>query len=129
MQHQLDILVVDDWLDSAESLAELIHIWGFIARTAQSGLAALEAARAKVPDVVILDISMPQMDGLETARRLRQEHPENPMHLIAITGHGAESSFNDAIDAEFDHHLVKPADPENILKILSVLRGDGRNNN
>ena len=122
MQHHFDILVVDDWPDSAESLAELIRFWGFDARTAQSGPAALEAARVKLPDVVIMDIGMPQMDGLEAARLLRREHPGHPMHLIAVTGHGIESAHNAAIDAEFEHHLVKPADPQKIFQIIRALR-------
>lgn len=121
VQQQLDILVVDDWLDTAESLAELIRIWGFEARTAFSGPSALAAARVKPPDVVIMDIGMPQMDGLEAARLLRQEHDGHPMHLIAVTGHGVESTLNASIDAEFDQHLVKPADPEKIFRILNGL--------
>jgi len=121
VQHDLDILVVDDWLDTAESLAELIRLWGFDARTAYSGPSALAAARAKLPDVVIMDIGMPQMNGLEAARLLRQEHDGHALHLIAVTGHGVESSFNAAIDAEFDQHLVKPADPQKIFQILCAL--------
>lgn len=121
MQYHLNILVVDDWLDAAESLAELIQIWGFESRAAHSGQGALEAARVKPPDVVIMDISMPGMDGLEAARRMRQEHAGHPMHLIAVTGHGVESAFNHSIDVEFEHHLVKPADPQKIFQILLTL--------
>lgn len=123
MQYHLDILVVDDFMDTAESLAELIRIWGFEARTAFSGPSALDAARAKRPDVVIMDIGMPQMDGLEAARLLRQEHEGHPIHLIAVTGHGVESAFNEAIDAEFDHHLVKPPDPARLFQILNTWAG------
>lgn len=121
MKNKLDILVVDDWLDSAESLAELLQIWGFEARAANSGLAALEAARQKLPDVVVMDISMPRMNGIEAAGFLRREHPGHPMHLIAMTGHGRESACHAAIQAQFDTHLVKPADPQKIHAILRVL--------
>src|SRR6185436_20118953 len=80
------ILVVDDNVDSAETLAEMLKLWGHEVQTAHDGPAALEAARAQPPDAVLLDLSLPVMDGYETARRLRKEGLGKL--LVAVTGFG-----------------------------------------
>ncbi len=102
------VLVVDDAADAASSLAELLALWGHAVRTASDGASALEVAREFRPDVVLLDIGMPDMDGFETARRLRAEHGPDAMVLVAVTGYGQEDDRRRSRDAGFRHHLVKP---------------------
>lgn len=106
----LKILTVDDVADSAESLAELLGMFGHQTRVAFSGSAALEVARDWQPEVVLLDIGMPGMDRYETARRLRVEYGRDGMTLIALTGYGQDSDRAGAQEAGFDYLLVKPVD-------------------
>ena len=113
------ILVVDDNVDSAESLTVLLQVSGHDVCAAHSGDAALAAARDFRPDVVLLDIGMPGMDGHEVARRLREEHRD--LVLVAVTGYGLERDRLDSKQAGFDHHLVKPVDPETLRGLLASL--------
>ncbi len=113
------ILVVDDIADSAETLAELLGMWNHNVRTALSGAAALEIVREFHPQLVLLDIGMPVMDGFEVARRLRQEHGRDQMTLVAMTGYGHGSDRERTSEAGFDHHLVKPVDLEYLQKLLA----------
>jgi CheY-like chemotaxis protein len=110
------ILVVDDSQDSAESLALLLELHGHEVRTAFAGPAALETASAFCPDVVLLDIGLPGMDGYEVARRLRAEH--GGCRLIALTGYGRDDDRRRSREAGFDHHLVKPVDLEELTRLL-----------
>jgi signal transduction histidine kinase/CheY-like chemotaxis protein len=113
----LRVLVVDDNVDAAQSLAVLLNLWGHEVCTAHDGTVALEAAQAWRPEVVLLDIGLPGMDGYEVARRLRAlQCPARPL-LIALTGHAREEDRRRSQDAGFDRHLVKPVDPE-ILEVL-----------
>ena len=112
------ILVVDDVIDTSESFAELLGLWGHEIRMVHDGSAALTIARSFRPDVVLLDIGLPGMDGYEVARRLRQEHADRPMRLVALTGYGQESDRQQAREAGFDHHLVKPVDLGILHKLL-----------
>jgi len=104
------VLVVDDVADSAETLAELLGLWGHEARIAQDGPAALETARAYRPEVVLLDIGLPGMNGYEVARRLRQESDGTTMLLVAMSGYAQESDRQMSREAGFDEHLAKPID-------------------
>ncbi len=106
------ILVVDDNVSSAETLALLIGLSGHITRIAHSGPDALEVARSSCPDVVLLDIGLPGMDGYEVARRLRQDEANKRVLLVAVTGYGQDDDRRRSSDAGFDHHLVKPLDIE-----------------
>jgi PAS domain S-box-containing protein len=115
------ILVVDDNLDAAESLAALLAINGHDTRLAHDGLQAVEEARTFRPDVVFLDIGMPALDGHETARRIRQEPWGRDMVLVALTGWGQNEDRRRSKEAGFDHHLVKPADPNVVAKLISTL--------
>jgi two-component system CheB/CheR fusion protein len=110
------ILIVDDQVDAAESLAQLLALAGHEVRTAHGGPAALELARAYRPEVVLLDIGMPGMDGYEVARRLRQEFAEQVL-LVALTGYAQEADRRRSRDARINHHLVKPVN----LKVLHAL--------
>lgn len=114
------VLVVEDNLDVAESMALLMRMSSHDVRVAHSGPAGLEAAAEYRPDVVLLDIGLPGLDGYEVARRLRQ-HPElQGVKLIAMTGYGRESDLQRSQEAGFDHHLVKPVSPLRLLELLAT---------
>ena len=115
------ILVVDDNTDAAESLAALLAINGHETRMAHDGLRAVEEAKTFKPDVVFLDIGMPELDGHETARRIRQEPWGKDMVLVALTGWGQTEDRRRSQEAGFNHHLVKPADPTVVAKLISSL--------
>lgn len=119
---QGDVLVVDDNVDSAESLALLLDLYGYPTRTAHDGPAALEAVAQRLPRVVILDIGMPDMDGFEVARRLRRLHGPERLLLIGLSGYGDDSVARDAVAAGFDHRLVKPADMSALCTLLAEVR-------
>jgi signal transduction histidine kinase len=112
------VLVVDDSRDAARSLALLLRMMGHDVETAHDGPAALQAARARPPEVVLLDIGLPQMDGYEVAARLRQEPETKGAYLVAMTGFGQEDARRRSLEVGFDCHLVKPVDPEAVQEIL-----------
>jgi PAS domain S-box-containing protein len=116
------ILVVDDNVDSATSLAMLLERQGNIVRTAHNGHGALQAAADFVPDVVLLDIGMPGMDGFQVAQKLRYLPQTKNAVLIAQTGWGQERDRLRSTEAGFDHHLVKPVDPEALNRLLASLK-------
>ncbi len=111
------VLVVDDQADAARSLARLLKAWGHEVHVAHDGPAALEAAQAHGPELVLLDIGLPGMDGHEVARRLRAT-ARNGLQIIALTGYGQEEDRSRSREAGFDDHLVKPVDPEDLRRIL-----------
>jgi CheY-like chemotaxis protein len=115
------VLVVDDNVDSAETMAEILKLWGHEVRTAHDGPGALEAARAQRPDAILLDLGLPTMDGYETARRLREEGLGTL--LVAVTGFGTAEDRRRAREAGFDTHLTKPVNPDALRRLLA--RGDG----
>ena len=117
------ILVVDDNLDSAETLAQLLQLSGHQARTAHNGPGALAAAGAFRPEVVLLDIGLPGMDGYEVARRLRAGPGGEKMLLVAQTGYGQEEDRCRSRQAGFDAHLVKPVDPGALQALLADFDG------
>jgi CheY-like chemotaxis protein len=114
------ILIVDDHEDSAEGMAVLLRACGHEARAAHDAHAALEAAEEYRPDVVILDIGLPGMDGFEAARRLRERFPSHPLRLVALTGYGQEEDRRRAREAGFDHHLVKPLDIARLRELIEA---------
>jgi PAS domain S-box-containing protein len=113
------ILVVDDMRDNADSLALLLQLGGNEVHTAYDGLAALEAAERLRPDVVLLDIRMPKLNGYDTCRRIREQPWGKGMMLIALTGWGQEEDQRRTEDAGFDSHLVKPVDPAALNELLA----------
>jgi PAS domain S-box-containing protein len=118
----LSILVVDDNADAAASLAMLLELEGHVARVAHSGLAALTAMNEFVPDLVFLDIGLPDISGYEVARRLRASPPAGGTpRLIALTGWGSEEDRRQAQTAGFDAHLVKPVDPAELGAVLNAI--------
>jgi PAS domain S-box-containing protein len=114
------VLVVDDNADSAGTMAVLLRLWGHEARSAEDGEAALAIAKEFRPEAVLLDIGLPQIDGYEVARRLRALPELEGVLLIAMTGYGQEQDRRRARRAGFDHHLVKPADPEELRRLLAL---------
>ena len=116
---------MDDNEDSADSLATMLELMGHTTRTAYDGLAAVETAAEFGPDVVLLDIGLPRLDGYEACRRIRQQAWGEKMVLIAQTGWGQEEDRNRARDAGFDHHLVKPIPPATLRKLLAGLTPKG----
>ena len=115
------VLVVDDNRDSAESLAALLGMLGHEVDQAYDGPAALETARTRFPDLVLLDIGMPGMSGHEVARRIRAEPALVGTTLIALTGYGTAEDRHESRAAGFDGHLVKPIDFEALQRIIESL--------
>lgn len=114
------ILIVDDSRDGGESLAMLLRVLGAEVALAHSGRTALECVVSFKPDVVLLDIGMPGMDGYEVARRIRANPDNRHISLIALTGWGQDEDRKRSVAAGFDHHLVKPADIEQLRQLLMV---------
>jgi signal transduction histidine kinase len=118
------VVVVDDNVDSAESLATLLHLSGHDVRTAHDGLAAIDLIREYCPDAVVLDIGLPRIDGYEVARRLRRDASLPSLRLIAMSGYGQDEDRRRSHDAGFDHHLVKPVDLEELMRHLTPVNKD-----
>jgi PAS domain S-box-containing protein len=114
----LRILVVDDNEDAAASLALLLQILGGEVRTAHDGLEAVAAAAEIQPDVVLLDIGLPKMDGYDAARAMRRQAWAEKALLIAVTGWGQAADRDRCFAAGFDHHLVKPLDTAVLMQLL-----------
>jgi CheY-like chemotaxis protein len=110
--------VVDDNRDAAESMGLLLGLQGHQVRTAHDGAGALTVAEAFRPEVVLLDIGLPGMDGYEVARRLRAQENGARALLIAVTGYGQDEDRRRADEAGFDHHLLKPPDPGAVERLL-----------
>jgi CheY-like chemotaxis protein len=113
------VLVVDDLAASAETLMTLLEMEGFDVKTAHEGMAALKIAEDFHPDVVLLDIGLPGMNGFEVANRLRSQPHSRDALLIALTGYGEAESRSKSEQAGFDFHMVKPADVNLLLSMLS----------
>lgn len=115
------VLVVDDNVDAAQSLADLLRLSGHEVRLAHEGLGAVETAVSWCPDVVLLDIGLPGLDGFEVARRIRSQAARKTIVLVALTGYGQVTDRQRSQDAGFDNHLVKPANFDDIEKILATV--------
>jgi signal transduction histidine kinase len=112
------VLVVDDNVDAAESLALLLQTDGHVVRIVHDGAAAVAAAREFDPEVVLLDIGLPGMDGYAVATALRADSSLSGVRLIAVSGYGQPEDRRRARDAGFDHHLVKPIEPAALTRLL-----------
>ena len=115
---QRRILVVDDSVDAAESLARMLGLMGHDVRTAHDGPGALEAAGTFGPDVVLLDIGLPKLDGFQVAQWLRGRLGFTDIVVVALTGFAADKYRALAEEVGFDHFLVKPVDPEELRALL-----------
>jgi PAS domain S-box-containing protein len=116
------VLVVDDNVDAANSLAMLLQMSGYQTHVAHDGIEAVEAAQTFKPDVVLLDIGLPRLNGYGAARRIREQPWGKNMLLIALTGWGQERDQQESEQAGFDAHLVKPVDTDNLMKVLAQSR-------
>ena len=112
------VLVVEDHADSAETLAVLLRLHGHEVDVAPDGPTALRIAAQNPPDVALLDIGLPRMDGFEVARRLQERPGKKPL-LVAVTGYGQEEDHRRSEQAGIDLHLLKPVDPEQLEKLLA----------
>ena len=114
------ILVVDDNHDAAEATKVLLELGGHEVKMVGDGSEALASAPVFAPDVVLLDIGLPMMDGYQVARRLREVAQTRASCLIALTGYGQPADRERARVAGFDHHLTKPADPDALLALVDA---------
>ncbi len=120
MEHGgLRILVVDDNQDAAQMSATLLRSWGHDVRIAYDGLDALERAQGFLPQLVLLDIGLPNMDGYEVARNLRQNPRLQEVTIAAVTGYGQDDDRERSQEAGFDHHLVKPVEVADLRTLVS----------
>jgi signal transduction histidine kinase len=118
---QLRILVADDNQDSADSLQMLLRITGHDVRTAHDGLEAVQYAETFRPNVVLLDLGMPNLNGYDACRRIRERMWGKAMVLIAQTGWGQAEDRRRTHEAGFDHHLVKPLDHASLMELLATI--------
>jgi len=121
----LTVLVVDDNVDAAETLGLLLAAHGHEVVIEHDPLRALARARSVAPDVCLLDIGLPEMDGRELARRLRAQPETANAVLVAVTGYGQQQDREDAFAAGFQHHLVKPVDFEALARLLDGVSASG----
>src|SRR5262249_19783717 len=112
------VLVVDDNVDGAKTLATLLRLSGHQAQTAFDGAAAITEAQAVRPEVILLDIGLPRIDGYEVARRLRQRSDMQEVLLVALTGYGQEEDRRSCLEAGFNAYLVKPVDLATLKSLL-----------
>ncbi len=117
----LRVLVVEDNLDSAEMLSMMLSLNGYQTEIAHDGAAALEATPRFLPQVVLCDIGLPGMNGYEVAQQLRARNTDGQPTLIALSGYGRDEDRRRAADAGFDHHLVKPVEPEALFALLESI--------
>jgi CheY-like chemotaxis protein len=118
----LRILIVDDNRDAADSLVMLLRLMGNDTRTAYDGQEGVDVAGEFRPDVMLLDIGLPKLDGHEACRRIRAQSWGKNVVLIAVTGWGQEEDRRRSHEAGFDHHMVKPVDPQELVKLLASFR-------
>lgn len=117
------ILVVDDNHDSALSLALMLSIMGHDTRTAHDGESALSTAETFLPDVMLLDIGLPKLNGYEVAQRIREQAWGESMFLIAVTGWGQDEDRQRSSEVGLNVHMVKPVEPAALEKLLAALPG------
>jgi CheY-like chemotaxis protein len=114
--------VVDDNRDSADSLAMLLKLSGHETQAVYDGLEAVQAAMTFRPDVILLDIGLPKLNGYDAARRIRQQHADSRLVLVALTGWGQVADRRRSAEAGFDAHLVKPVDEATLGKLLAEMQ-------
>jgi len=112
------VLIVDDNKDAADSLAWLLRAWGCEVRLAMTGEAAIQDVKLDMPDVILLDLGLPGMDGLDVARHVLRLGGAKRPTIVALTGYTSELDRKRSEEAGFDHHLAKPVDLEKLRKIL-----------
>ena len=121
----LRILVVEDHADARDTLCELLQLSGHLVEGARDGPEGIRAAGASQPDVAIIDIGLPGLNGYEVAARLRADPVTQHIRLIALTGYGQAQDRQLALDAGFDTHLVKPVNADELFKALQAMQAQG----
>jgi CheY-like chemotaxis protein len=121
LNNSLRILIVDDNAPTAETLALIVECWGHQSRVVLQGAQALAVATRYHPHVILMDLSMPGMDGFQVARALRQSTAHASTVLVAMTGHGQDEDKQGALQAGFDHFFVKPVEPDALKKFVDRL--------
>jgi CheY-like chemotaxis protein/two-component sensor histidine kinase len=121
-QEKFRILVVDDNRVSTDTLATLLRYDGHEVQTAYDGVEGVEAFGSFHPDVIVLDIGMPRLNGYDAARQIRERALGKSVVLIALTGWAQESDRSQSQKSGFDHHLIKPVDPESLLDLIAGLK-------
>jgi CheY-like chemotaxis protein len=114
------VLVVDDNKDTAAGLLRLLKLLGHDVRVAHDGPTAIELARTHRPEIILLDIGLPGMDGYQVAKQLRREECCNNSLIIAASGYGQEEDRRRSREAGFDHHLVKPVDFDALMTLFAA---------
>lgn len=124
----LRVLVVDDNVDAAASLSAVLAALGHTVQTAHDAASAIAMSKTFRPQIALLDVGLPDMDGYELARRLRESSKANTevMHLVAVTGYALESDGRHSMDAGFDEHLVKPVDLAKLERLLAEVQAERR---
>ena len=116
--HRLRILLVEDHPDCAASTRMLLHLWGCQVEIAEDGPAALKLAHEHPPDVILLDLGLPGIDGWTVARRIRAQANGTRPLLVAVTGYGQEEDRRRSDEAGIDVHLLKPMNPAYLERLL-----------
>jgi len=116
------ILIVDDNRDAALSLAMLMELTGNETHIAHDGQEAVEAAARLRPDVILLDIGLPRLNGFEACRQIREQPWSKTIVIVALTGWGQDDDRRKSLEAGFDGHLVKPANYDELTRLLDTLR-------
>jgi two-component system CheB/CheR fusion protein len=119
MGRNMRILVVEDSRDVADSLCVLLQLLGHVVRVAYTGPEGVAAAKEWHPDLVLCDLGLPGLDGYGVARQLRLDPTTAHVRLLALTGYGAEEDLRRSREAGFEVHLVKPADPAELQRLIS----------
>ncbi|HEY2464386.1 MAG TPA: response regulator [Steroidobacteraceae bacterium] len=114
------VLVADDNRDAAETMSMLLKLSGHEVYLAHSGSEAFEVAKRERPDIAVLDIGMPDLNGYELAKRIRNQAWGAGMKLIAVTGWGQSEDIRRALGAGFNHHLTKPVDPSELEALFAA---------
>jgi CheY-like chemotaxis protein len=115
----LRILVVEDDPESLQMMGALLSLWGYEPRLVASGQAALEAVDQEMPDILLLDLGLPGMDGFEVARRLRGRPGGDRLFISAVTAYRGDEHLRQAQEAGFDRYLMKPVDIETLRQVLN----------
>ncbi len=115
----LRVLVVDDWPDTTESMADLFRLWGHDVRTARDGREALGVATDYRPEVVLVDVCLPDMDGYEVARHLRDDLGQDQAFVVSMSGYGPGTELRRSQESGCDLHLLKPIDPDCFERLLT----------
>ena len=118
---RLHVLVADDNHDQAETLARILTLWGYSVQVVYDGLAALDAAKAEPPDVALIDLGLPGMDGYQVALHLRRHAELKDIAIIAVTGYQWKNAALRSQEYGFDLHLVKPIDLDRLQVLLAEL--------